>query len=158
MVACCTVGRLGGSVGANSFGCFLGGFGWFLLVEDNFGLFQVVFCFSSYTNFTAYRRVNSLLYSWLKSFNFFIQSKTTRKRSLFFLVAYQSQNELLFPIFYCILCQMKNFFWGNFLNKQSQNTSGGIARYLIRGALSANGLKNFQKHGDYWHSRGGAEI
>ena len=49
---------------ASSFGWFLGGFGWFLLVEDNFGLFQMVCCFSSYTNFTKYRRVILLLYSW----------------------------------------------------------------------------------------------
>ena len=47
-----------GSVGASSFGWFLGGFGWVILLEDNFGWFQVVYCFSSYTDFTAYRRVN----------------------------------------------------------------------------------------------------
>ena len=52
-----------GFVGASSFGCFLGGFGWFLLVEDNFGWLQVVCYFSSYTDFTVYRRVISLLHS-----------------------------------------------------------------------------------------------
>ena len=62
-MARCAVGLLEDSVGASSFGWFLGGFGWFLLVEDNFGLFQMVCCFSSYTNFTKYRRVTSLLYS-----------------------------------------------------------------------------------------------
>ena len=35
-----------GSVGAIIFGWFLGVFGWFLLVESNFGWFQVVCCFS----------------------------------------------------------------------------------------------------------------
>ena len=38
----CAVGWLRGSVGASSF--WLGGFGWFLLAEDNFGWFQVVCC------------------------------------------------------------------------------------------------------------------
>ena len=54
---------VGISVGVSSFGWFLGDFGWFLLVQDDFGWFQVVCCFGSYTNFKAYRRVNSLLYS-----------------------------------------------------------------------------------------------
>ena len=57
-------GVVGGSVVASSFGWFLGGFGWFLLGEGDFGWFQVVCCFTSYINFTAYRTLNSLLYSW----------------------------------------------------------------------------------------------
>ena len=60
------VGWLRGFIGASSFGSFPGGFGWFLLVEDNFRWFHVVCCFSSYTSFKAHRRVNSLLYSWLQ--------------------------------------------------------------------------------------------
>ena len=40
-------GVLGDSVGAGSYGWFLGGFGWFLLVEGDSGWFQVVCCFSS---------------------------------------------------------------------------------------------------------------
>ena len=55
---------VGGSVGASSFAWFLGGFGWFLLIEGDFGWFQVICCFSSYINFTAYRTLNSMLYSW----------------------------------------------------------------------------------------------
>ena len=57
-------GVVGDSVGASSFGWFLGGFGWFLLGEGDFGWFQVVGSFSSYINFTAYRTLNSILYSW----------------------------------------------------------------------------------------------
>ena len=38
---------VGGSVGASSFGRFLSGFEWFLLVEGYFRWFQVVFYFSS---------------------------------------------------------------------------------------------------------------
>ena len=76
----------GGSVGASSFEWFLGGFGWFLLVEGDFRWFQVACCFGSFTNFTAYRRVNSLLYLWSDVITdvvrFFIQSKTARKRLL----------------------------------------------------------------------------
>ena len=56
-------GVAGDSVEASSFGWFLGGFRWFLLVADDIGWFQVVCCFSSYTNFTTCRRVTSLLYS-----------------------------------------------------------------------------------------------
>ena len=54
-----------------SSGCFcnsnfwiLGGFRLFLLVAGDIGWFQVVCCFSSNTNFTTYRSVISLLYSW----------------------------------------------------------------------------------------------
>ena len=54
-------GVVGGSVGASSFGWFLGGFGWFLLVESDFRWFQGLCCFSSYINFTGYRAINSLL-------------------------------------------------------------------------------------------------
>ena len=57
-------GMVGGSVGASSFGWFLAGFGWFLLVAGDFGWFQMVCYFSSYINFAAYRTLNSLLYSW----------------------------------------------------------------------------------------------
>ena len=57
-------GVVGVSVGASSFGWFLGSFGWFLLGEGDFGWFQVVYCFSSYISFTEYRTLNSLLYSW----------------------------------------------------------------------------------------------
>lgn len=54
----------GGSVSASSFRWFPGGFEAFLLVEDDFRWFLVICCFSNYTNFTTYRRVDSLLYSW----------------------------------------------------------------------------------------------
>ena len=57
-------GVAGGSGEPSSFGWFLGGFQWFLLVTGDIGWFQVVCCFSSYTNFTTYRRVICLLYSW----------------------------------------------------------------------------------------------
>ena len=40
-------GVVGGSVGESNFGWFLGGFGVLLLVEGDFGWFQVVCCFSS---------------------------------------------------------------------------------------------------------------
>ena len=55
-------GLTSGSVGASRFESFLGIVRWFLSVEDDFGWFQVVCCFSSYTNFPAYGRVNSLAY------------------------------------------------------------------------------------------------
>ena len=56
-------GVAGGSVEASSFGWFLGGFWWFLLVEGDIEWLQVVCCFSTYTNFTTYSRVISLMYS-----------------------------------------------------------------------------------------------
>ena len=58
------VGVAGGSDEASSFGWFLGDFRWFLLVASDISSFQVVCCFSSYMNFTKYRRIISLLYSW----------------------------------------------------------------------------------------------
>ena len=58
-------GVVGVSIGASTFGWFLGDFGWLLLVEGDFEWFQAVCCFSSYINLTAYRTLNSLLYLWL---------------------------------------------------------------------------------------------
>ena len=95
-------------ISASILGWFLGGFGWFLLVEDNFGWFQVDCCFSSYTNFTTYKKkVNSLSYS--------LPYHTE-----------QSENKWLFPI-HCKIFKTRSF--------------GGECQ------------KNFQKHGDYLHSR-----
>ena len=54
----------GGSSETSIFGWFLCGFRWFLLVAGDIRWFEVVCCFSSYTNFTTYTRVISLLYSW----------------------------------------------------------------------------------------------
>ena len=51
-------GVAGGFVGASSFGSFLGGFGYFLLVEGDLGWFQVVCCFSSYTNFNDFLKMS----------------------------------------------------------------------------------------------------
>ena len=123
MVARCAVRWPAGFVGVSSFGCFLGGFGWFLLVEDNFGWLQVVCCFSSYTDFTVYRRVNSLLHSWSHVIDwghwvFFIQSKIARKRLMFCLVTQLSQNTWLLPILYCISFQ--KFLWINSHKTQSK--------------------------------------
>ena len=78
---------VGGSVGTSSFGWFLGGFGWFLLVEGEFGWFRVVCCFSSYINFVAYRTLNSLRYSWSHVIDwshsvFLFKTKTARKKML----------------------------------------------------------------------------
>ena len=60
-------GVVRGSGEASSFGRFLGGFRWFLLVAGDIKWFQVDSCFSSYTNFMNAR-------DWLRSFDFFIQS------------------------------------------------------------------------------------
>ena len=78
---------MGASVGVTSFGWILGGFGWFLLVEDDFGWFLLVSCFSSYIDLTAYRTLNSLLYSCLHVIDgghliFLFESKTARKKLL----------------------------------------------------------------------------
>ena len=80
-------GMAGGSDEARSFRWFLGGFRWFVLIAGDIGWFEVVWCFSSYTIFTTYKRVIFLLYWWTHVIDwghsiFFIQSKTARKRSL----------------------------------------------------------------------------
>ena len=134
MVAHCSVGWLGGSVGASSLGWFLSGFGWFLLVEDNFWLFSFVCCFSSYTNFTAYRRVITVARDWIRSLDFFIQSKTTRKT---FLLPYRLAVWKLVIISYTLLCFMsdkktsfKEIFWSIVTKHKAR---GCIAKYLRRG-------------------------
>ena len=77
-------GVAGGSGETSSFGWFLGYFRWLLLVVGDIEWFQMVCCFSNYTNF---RRIISLLYSWTLLINwdhsiFFIQSKIAIKRFL----------------------------------------------------------------------------
>ena len=120
-------------IGASILGWFLGGFGWFLLVEDNFGWFQVDCCFSSYTNFTTYKKkVNSLSYS--------LPYHTE-----------QSENKWLFPILYCVFCQIKNFFEENFLWTNSNKTQD--CKIFKTRSFGGECQKNFQKHGDYLHSR-----
>ena len=104
----------GVSVGTSIFGWFLGGFGWFLLVEDNFEWFQVVWCFSSYTNCTAYRRVNSLVYSWSHVIDWDHASSSfkIKLQKIYYccVVVLQSAYKWLLHILYCVLCQIKNFF------------------------------------------------
>ena len=112
-----------GPVGGSGFWWFLGGFGWFLLVDDNFGLFHMVCCFSSFTNFAVYRRVNYSLFSWSHVIglchSIFLFKVKLQDCCL---VALQSENKWLFLILYCVVCQIKNFFWGDYLNQQLQNT------------------------------------
>ena len=111
-------GMVGGFVGASIFGWFLVGFGLFLLVEGDFRWFQVVSdgfrCFNSYTNFTAYRRVNSLLYSWTRVTDWgrsiFLFKVKQQEKDYCCLVTEPSENKWLFPIFCFVLCQIKNFF------------------------------------------------
>ena len=99
-----------GSGEASSFGWFLGGLRWFLLVADDIVWLQVVYCFSSYRNFTTYRRVISLLYSWTHTIDsghsiflfkvrqqendYFVLSPSRLKISDYFL------SIVLFPILY----------------------------------------------------------
>ena len=104
-------GRVVGGFGeASSFVWFRGGFQWFLLVTGDIGWFQVVCCFSSYRNFTTYRRVISLLYSWTHTIDsghsiflfkvrqqendYFVLSPSRLKISDYFL------SIVLFPILY----------------------------------------------------------
>ena len=104
---------VGGSVGASSFGWFLGGFGWFLLVEGDFIWFQVVCCFSS-INITTYRTLNSLLYSWSHVIDWghsiFLFKVKQQEKKYYCLVSQPSENKWLFPILYCVLCRIKSFF------------------------------------------------
>ena len=118
MVIRCVVVWLEVSVGANSFGWFPVGFGWFLLVEDNFRWFQVVFCFSSHTNFTAYRRVTSLLYSLLHMIYWgqLILLFKVKQQEKYCCCLVASENKWLFSILCCVLRRIKrlllwNFFW-----------------------------------------------
>ena len=106
-------GVVGSSVGASIFGWFLGGFGWFLLVEGDFGWFQVVCCFSSYINFTAYRTLNSLLYSWAHVIDcghsiFLFKVKQQEK----IIVAWSPSRLKIsdYFLYSIVLCQIKSFF------------------------------------------------
>ena len=100
-------GVAGGSGEASSFGWFLGGFLWFLLVAGDIGWFQVVCCFSSYTNSTTYTRVISFLYSWMHVIDWghsiFLFEVRQQEKDCCCLVTWPSENKWLFPILYCII-------------------------------------------------------
>ena len=118
--------------------------------------------FSSYINCTAFRRVNSLLYSWShviywRNSCFFFKVKQQEK-DYCCLFALESENKWLFPILYCVLCQIENFFQEFFLNKQSKTQIESKNCEILKTRSSGGErLKNFQKQGDYSHSRGGEE-
>ena len=123
-------GVMGSSGGANSYGWFLGGFRWFLLVADDIGWFQVVCCFSSYMNFTTYRRIICLRYSWTHVIDWghsisLIQSKTATKRLLFSCrLAIWKQ----VIISYTLLCYFLNFLI--LKNGHKIQSKWSIAKYL----------------------------
>ena len=100
-------GVAGGSGEASSFGWFLGGFQCFLLVACDIGWFQVVCCISSYTNFTTYRRVFSLLHSWTHVIDWghsiFLFKVRQPEKDYCCLVAKPSENKSLFHILYCVI-------------------------------------------------------
>ena len=119
--------------------------------------------FSSYINCTAFRRVTYLLYSWSHvidwghSFIFFFKLKQLEK-DYCCLFALESEIKWLFPILYWVLCQIENFFQEFFLNKQSKTQiESRNCEILKTRSFGGERLKNFQKQGDYSHSRGGEE-
>ena len=74
------------------------------------------------------------------------------------LFALESENKWLFPILYCVLCQIENFFQEFFLNKQSKTQiESKNCEILKTTSFGGERLKYFKKQGDYPHSRGGEE-
>ena len=136
---------VGGSVAASSFGWFQGGFRWFPLVEGDFGWFQMVCCFTSYINFKALFTVLMVACDWLRSFDFFIQSKTARKKNYCCLVPRClkiSDHVLYSTVFYA---RWKASFKENFLKKQSQNTKQvGVLQNIWDESFGEERLKNFK--------------
>ena len=108
---------------ASSFGWFLGRFRWFLLVAVDIAWLQVVYYFSSYTNFTTYRRVISLLYSWTQVIDwieiilFFYSKEDSKKKIIIVLSPSRLKVNIYFQYLLCyflyyyflysILCQIK---------------------------------------------------
>ena len=145
---------MGGSVlmggSASSSGWFLGDFGWFLLVESDFRWFQVVCCFSSYISFTAYRTLNSLLYSWLhvidRGHSIFLFKVKQQKKNIVTLSPSRLKKSDYFLC--CVLYQIKTSFKGNLLNKQSQNTKQiGILRNIWDEEFWRRASEKFSKTG-----------
>ena len=119
-----------GFVFASNFKWFLGDFGWLLLVESDFGWFQVVGCLvvtpisqhaEKLTLYCTHGR------TWLNEvFDFFIQSKTGRKSLLLpcRLILSPSRLKISDYFLYSIVfyARKKTSFKANFSNKQLQNT------------------------------------
>ena len=150
MVARCAVGWLGGYVGASSFGWFLGGFRWFLLVEDNFGWFQVVFCFSRYTNCTAYKSFKAftilvVVRDGLRLFNFFYLKWNSKKKII---VALLPSSLKISDYYLCFIRSMsdkklllRKFFEYTFTKHKARVS---ITKYLRRRVLTRSVWKIFK--------------
>ena len=134
------------------------------MVTGDIAWFQVVCCFSSYTNFTTYRRAISLLYSWTHVadwghsvflFNIRQQKKkivvlspSRLKINNYFLYSIVLFPILLFPIHYSM--SDKKFLLKEIWKKQSHSTKQVEYCELFE----TTSLNFFQKQGDYSYSRG----
>ena len=139
----CWVGIAGVSVSASSFRWFLGSFRWFLLVEGDFRWFRVVWCFSSYTNYTAYRRVNPFLNSWMHVIDWghsiILFKAKKQEKDYCCLVTWSSKMSDIFCILLSSMSDKKKFskeiFWIN-----SHKASRSIAKYLTQGVFAGSVL------------------
>ena len=95
----------------------LDGFCWLRVTSDGFRVFAVlvVTSISQHTKHLTLYCTHG--HTWLTEVvRFFIQSKHQEKNYCC-LVTQLSKNKWLFPIFYCVLCQIKNFFQRKFFEK-----------------------------------------
>ena len=95
---------------------------------------------------------------WLRSCDFFIQSKTARKKNYCCLVPSRLKisDYFLYSTVFCVT--WKRFFKGNFLNKQSQNTKQvGVLRKILGKEFWRGASKRFSKTGRLFALTGSRE-
>ena len=155
------------------------------MVAGDIRWFQVVCCFSSYSNFTTYTRVISLLYSWTQVINWghsiFYWKQDSKKKIIVVLLPSRLKKKWLFPIFYCVISYTiisyrhtiksgpgtrdpsgtmsdKKLFLKEIKKKQSQNTKKvEYCELFETRSFSGEYLKFFLKQRDHSHSRGNGE-
>ena len=153
---------------ASSFVWFLGAFKSFLLVVGDIEWFQVVYCFSSYTNFRTHRRVISLMYSWAHVIDWghsIFYSKSNCKKKISVVLSPSRLKKVIISynfIFPILLIPMlyslsdKNLLFQEIFLKNSHKTQNkrSIMNYFIRGVL-AGSVWNFLKNKEIIGTRGG---
>ena len=147
LVACCAVEWRGVSVKrvvSGSFWVVADGFCWLWVILDGFRWFAILVVTRIHNIQKSYFfTILKNAHDWLTSFDFFIQSRTARKRLLF---SCRLTVWVLFPILYCVLFQIKT----SFKRKQPQNTKQVEYCELFKtGSFGGESLKIIQKQGDY---------
>ena len=161
MLACCVVRWWGVpllQVVLGSFWVISDGFCWLRVTLDGFRWFAVL-VLTSVSQHTEHLTLYCMVArDWLRSFDFFIQSKTARKIFLLLcrLAVWKQVTISYIPL--CFISDKKISFKGNFFNKQSQNTKQvWVLQNIWNEELSRGASQKFSNTGRLFAMKGRRE-